>query len=263
MFFISCNKSSSNSSSTNLQNSNLSTTVHTTADSPVYSYEIVNSWPHDPKAFTQGLVFFNGTLFESTGLEGSSSLRQVQIETGKVLRKIDISSKYFAEGLTLFQNKLFQLTWTSKKGFIYDPNSFQQTGEFSYNGEGWGLTNDDESLIMSDGSNQLRFLDPNDFRVKRVVKVFYKNQPVLNLNELEYIKGEIYANIWQSDYIVRIDPKTGTVIGTIDLRGLLPKKERSDTVDVLNGIAYDKEHDRIYVTGKLWPKLFEIRLKKK
>jgi glutaminyl-peptide cyclotransferase len=258
--FSSCNGSSTNNQSTN----SISPSTPSVVQEPIlYTYQIVNSWPHDPKAFTQGLVFKDGFIFESTGLNGSSSLRQVELETGRVIRKVNVPSEYFAEGLTLFQDKFYQLTWTSQKGFIYDFKSFQQIGDFSYNGEGWGLTSDDESLIMSDGSNQLRFLDPTDLRVKKVIKVFYKNSPLTNLNELEYIKGEVYANVWQEDVIVRLDPQSGTVLGIVDLRGLLPTKEKTDTVDVLNGIAYDSERNRIFVTGKMWPKIFEIQIKKK
>jgi glutamine cyclotransferase len=229
----------------------------------VYTFEVVNVWPHDSAAFTQGLAFHNGALFESTGLRGASSLRQVELQTGKILQKVNVPSEYFAEGLTIFQGRIFQLTWQSQRGFIYDLGSFQLQGEFSYSGEGWGLTNDGESLILSDGTHQLRFLDPSNFKTQKVLGVYYQDQPLRDLNELEYIKGEIYANIWHQDVIARIDPRSGKILGWIDLAGLLPASERRDAEAVLNGIAYDQAGDRLFVTGKKWPKLFEIRLKKR
>jgi glutamine cyclotransferase len=230
---------------------------------PVYTFKIRKSFPHDPAAFTQGLVLQDGALFESTGLYGSSSLRKVDLQTGRVLRKIDVPAQYFAEGMTIFQGKIFQLTWKAHKGFTYDPESFEKTGEFPYEGEGWGLTHDDQFLIMSDGTNQIRFLDPSNFKVVRTIKVFDAARPLMEINELEYIKGEIYANIWQTNRIARIAPASGEVLEWIDLDGLLQIKDNSQPVDVLNGIAYDEAKDRLFVTGKLWPKLFEIQLKKK
>lgn len=230
---------------------------------PIYTFEVVNAWPHDRAAFTQGLEFYQGGLYESTGQYGASSVRQVELQTGRVLRQFDVPRQYFAEGLTIFQGKLFQLTWQSHKGFIYDPHNFGPLGEFHIEGEGWGLTHDDRSLIMSDGTNQIRFLDPVNYTTVKSIKVFDGDQPLMQLNELEYIKGEIYANIWKTDWIVRLDPETGKILGWIDLKNLLPESERSTVVDVLNGIAYDEAHDRLFVTGKLWPKIFEIRLKKR
>jgi glutamine cyclotransferase len=230
---------------------------------PVYTFKVRKSFPHDPTAFTQGLVFQDGALFESTGLYGASSLRKVDLETGRVLKKIEVPAEYFAEGMTIFQGKIFQLTWKAHKGFTYDLKSFEKTGEFAYEGEGWGLTHDDQFLIMSDGTNQLRFLDPSSFKVVRTIKVFDAARPLMELNELEYIKGEIYANIWQTNRIARIAPASGEVLGWIDLDGLLKIEDNSQPVDVLNGIAYDEASDRLFVTGKLWPKLFEIQLKKK
>ncbi|HVG31921.1 MAG TPA: glutaminyl-peptide cyclotransferase [Pyrinomonadaceae bacterium] len=230
---------------------------------PVYTFEVVNAWPHDTSAYTQGLEIHGGALYESTGQYGASSLRQVELQTGRVLRRIDVPRQYFAEGLTVFQGKLYQLTWQSHKGFVYDPNSFQSLGEFHIETEGWGLTHDERSLIMSDGTNQIRFLNPVNYTTEKSIKVFDGDHPLTQLNELEYIKGEIYANIWKTDWIVRIDPETGKILGWIDLKNLLPLGERSADTDVLNGIAYDEAHDRLFVTGKLWPKLFEIRLKKR
>ena len=227
-----------------------------------YGYEVLNTWPHDPNAFTQGLVFSDGRLIESTGQEGRSSLRRVELETGKVLQRVDVPSPYFAEGLTLLNGKLFQLTWQHKRGFVYDAESFEKTGDFTYTGEGWGLTTDGKSLILSDGSNQIRFINPETFQVTRSITVLDGRSPINELNELEYVQGEIFANIWHDDRIARIDPATGRVTGWINLAGLLRPNEVTDEEAVLNGIAYDPNGNRIFVTGKLWPKLFEIRLKR-
>jgi glutamine cyclotransferase len=226
-----------------------------------YGYEVVHVFPHDPNAFTQGLEFQDGKLLESTGQEGRSSLRRVELETGKVLQKVDVPNPFFAEGLTLLKGKIYQLTWQQEKGFIYDPESLAKLGTFAYQGEGWGLTNDGESLILSDGSNHIRFLDPNNFQVRKTIAVLDGRIPVNEINELEYVRGEIYANIWHKDQIARIDPATGKINGWIDLTGLLAPGEVADEEAVLNGIAYDDARDRLFVTGKLWPKLFEIRLK--
>jgi glutamine cyclotransferase len=238
----------------------------TTANKPEatvlkYGYEIVNTWPHDKDAYTQGLVFQGGILLESTGQEGKSSLRRVETETGKVLKKINVPRPYFAEGIAYFKGKIYQLTWQHQLGFIYDAESFEKLGEFSYRGEGWGLTSDRESLIMSDGTNRLRFLNPENFQVNRTISVMDGNAPVGSLNELEYVQGEIYANIWHQERVARIEPQTGRVVGWIDLTGLRSLSDVHDNEAVLNGIAYDESKDRLFVTGKLWPKLFEIRLK--
>ncbi len=226
-----------------------------------YSYEIVNSFPHDRSAFTEGLVFINGRLYESTGLNGQSTLREVDLTTGAVVREIALPSQYFGEGLTVLGDKAYQLTWQNQQGFVYDLATFKQVGQFTYTGEGWGLTTDGHSLIMSDGTSQLRFLDPATFALQRTVTVANQGQPVKEINELEYIKGEIYANVWQTDYVLRIDPATGRVQGVIDFRDLLPPAERAPDTDVLNGIAYDPAGDRLFVTGKRWPKLFEVKLR--
>ena len=237
------------------------------AEPPVYTYEIVNTYPHDPKCFTQGLVFNNGIFYESSGLNeafgGHSNLRKVEVQTGKVLKSTNVPEPYFAEGLTLFQGQLFQLTWQDQKGFIYDRESFASQGEFHYTGEGWGLTQDGKSLIMSDGSHQLRFFDPANFKELRRISVYYQGRPMTKLNELEFIKGEIFANVWQEDIVLRIDPSDGRVLGIVDLSGILKSEDHNPDADVLNGIAYDPEQDRLFVTGKRWPKLFEIRLRKK
>ena len=226
------------------------------ADEPVDSYQIINQYPHDPGAFTQGLVFEGGRLFESTGLYGSSSLREVDLQTGTVLQIVSVPAQYFAEGMTIFQGKIFQVTWQSQIGFIYDPDTFALLGQFSYAGEGWGLTHDAENLILSDGTNRIRFLDPDTFQIVRSIDVFNsQSQPLMNINELEYINGEIYANVWLTNLIVRIDPETGAILGWIDLTGLLPA---GTPADVLNGIAYDATTGHLLVTGKLGPWLFEI-----
>ncbi len=230
---------------------------------PVYSYEVVNSWPHLKGHFTQGLVYHDGKLYESTGRYGSSQLCRVDLKTGEVKKKVDVDQQYFAEGMTIFGDRIFQLTWQAHKGFIYDLKDFKQLGEFVYEGEGWGLTNDSQSLIMSDGTNKLRFIDPQTFTVLRTIAVYDHSQPLLDLNELEYVKGEIYANIWHSDRIVCIDPGSGKIIAWIDLTGLRRPEDNDDSDNVLNGIAYDDKNDRLFVTGKRWSKLYEIRLVKK
>jgi glutaminyl-peptide cyclotransferase len=228
---------------------------------PVYTYEVVHVWPHQRTAFTQGLVFLDGALLESTGLEGQSSLRRVDLQTGNVIQRVEVPPGYFAEGLAALEGKLFQLTWQNRKGFVYDLHSFRLESEFGYAGEGWGLTTDGHWLIMSGGTDQIRFLDPKTFKDERRISVKALGQPVYRLNELEYVKGEIFANIWGTDQVVRIDPVTGEVVGLIDFTGLLPPQDRDENTDVLNGIAYDSSGDRLFVTGKRWPKLFEVRLK--
>ncbi|MFH0925484.1 MAG: glutaminyl-peptide cyclotransferase [bacterium] len=228
----------------------------------IYSYNVINAWPHDPEAFTQGLIFFKGHLYESTGLNGRSSLRKVDLKTGKILKKIDLPQQYFAEGLTVFRGKVFQLTWLSERGFVYNLKDFTLLNDFFYKGEGWGLTHDEQYLIKSNGTNQLQFIRTTDFKIMRTIDVFYQGLPLNNLNELEYIKGEIFANVWQTDLIVRIAPDSGRILGVINLEGLLTLADKGHThpVDVLNGIAYDEKNDRIFVTGKLWPRVFEVKL---
>jgi glutaminyl-peptide cyclotransferase len=227
---------------------------------PRYSYSVVHVFPHDPLAFTQGLEYVDGFLYEGTGLNGRSSVRKVKLETGEVLQHRDLAPEYFGEGITIWKSNLIELTWQSHVGFVYDRASFSPARTFSYTGEGWGLTHDDRSLIMSDGSASLRFLDPATFAEKRRVQVTDAGAPVVELNELEYVKGEVLANVWKTHLIARIAPESGRVLGWIDLRGLLPAGDASGA-DVLNGIAYDAAHDRLFVTGKLWPKLFEIKIK--
>lgn len=226
----------------------------------VLEYSVVKSWPHDRGAFTQGLILRDGFFYESTGLNGRSSVRKVKPETGEVVQHETVPREYFAEGLTDWKGKLIQLTWQSGKAFVYDLKTFKREGEFAYSGEGWGITHDDKRLIMSDGSASLRFLDPKSYQQTGNLEVTYQGKPLANLNELEFVRGRIFANVWQSNSIVVIDPASGRVTAQINLAGLLSADDRAVPVDVLNGIAYDASKDRLFVTGKLWPKVFEIKL---
>jgi glutamine cyclotransferase len=230
---------------------------------PVYTYKVVNSWPHHTGSFTQGLVFHDGYMYESTGQYGSSVLCRIELESGKIKKKVELDKEYFAEGMTIFGDKVYQLTWQSQRGFVYELKNFKRVVEFTYEGEGWGLTNDGQSLIMSDGTHKLRFLDPRTFRVLRTLEVYDHGQPLMQLNELEYVKGEIYANIWHSEKIVRIDPASGKILAWIDLTGLRKPEDGEHTDNVLNGIAYDEKTDRLFVTGKRWTRVYEIQLIKK
>jgi len=223
-----------------------------------YTYDIVNVYPHDENAFTQGLIFENGVLYESTGLCGYSTLRRVELETGNILQFYALPSQFFGEGITIFDEKIIQLTWKSNKGFVYDKYSFDLLQEFDYPTEGWGITHNGSHLIMSDGTATLYFIDPETFEKVGQVEV-HDNSPVTELNELEYIQGKVYANIWKEEKIAIIDPQTGQVKGWIDLTGI-QDLENSDTNNVLNGIAYDAKEDRLFVTGKRWSQLFEIKL---
>ncbi len=230
------------------------------AGPPTFTYEVIHAYPHDRAAFTQGLVYLDGFFYEGTGLNGKSSLRKVKIETGEVVQQRALPEQYFGEGITDWNNELVQLTWQAQTGFIYDRAGFDFKRTFRYSGEGWGLTHDGTRIIMSDGSSTLRFWNPATMEETASLQVVDGATPVSNLNELEYVKGEIYANIWQTDRIARISPTTGHVTGWIDLQGLLSEADRAIPVDVLNGIAYDAQHERLFVTGKLWPKVFEIKL---
>lgn len=262
--FSACNGTANNS------NVKPNTNKTTSSAVPVYTYEIVNTYPHDSKAFTQGLIYYNGVFYEGTGgrkkdNEGfSSSLRKVEIETGKVLQKIELSDPYFGEGITIFGDKIYQITWTERTCFVYDMD-FNKLKEFSYAGDGWGLTHDGTNLIMSDGTHVIRVVNPENFQTIRTIVVLDENgKTVSQLNELEYVKGEIWANIWRTGVIVRIDPATGKLLGRIDLEQLEKQVQKDDDdADVLNGIAYDAATERIFVTGKLWKKLFEIKVKPK
>jgi glutaminyl-peptide cyclotransferase len=232
------------------------------APAPTWGYQVVRSYPHDRGAFTQGLIFRDGAFYEGTGLNGQSGIRKVKLETGEVLQAQPLASEYFGEGITDWNGQIIQITWQSEVGFVYDMKTFQQTKRWTYTGEGWGLTHDDTRLIMSDGSSQLRFIDPATLKETGRITVRDANGPVERLNELEYINGEIFANVWTTDRIARISPKDGRVTGWIDLSGLLSTAERA-TTDVLNGIAYDAAGDRLFVTGKRWPRIFEIKLVKR
>lgn len=227
---------------------------------PAAGYQVVHVFPHDRNAFTQGLIYLDGFMYEGTGLAGKSSVRKAELATGKVLQEYALPAVYFGEGLTNWGSDLLQLTWTSNTGFVYDRASLKVKRSFSYTGEGWGLTNDGRRLILSDGTDTLRFLDPLNFKETGSLKVRDQVRPVRQLNELEFVRGEIWANVWQTDRIARISPQTGDVLGWIDLRGLLSAGEVSSADAVLNGIAYDSKTDRVFVTGKLWPKIFEIKI---
>ena len=227
---------------------------------PVDTYRVVKVYPHDPSAYTQGLIYRDGFLYESTGLNGSSSLRKVRLETGEVVQQRRIDRAHFAEGLADWNDQLVQLTWQSNVAFVYELASFAPRRTLSYSGEGWGLTHDGKRFILSDGTNQLRFLDPETFRELGRVTVVDGQTPVRDLNELEYVRGEIYANVWHTDRIARISPETGRVVRWIDLRGLMSGGVKLDAEAVLNGIAHDPARKSLFVTGKLWPRLFEIEV---
>ncbi|MBB6099264.1 glutamine cyclotransferase [Deinobacterium chartae] len=246
--------------------------AQTTASVPVYGYRIVKSYPHDPKAFTQGLLYDAGYLFEGTGQYGQSQLRRVELRSGKVLQKRDLPADVFGEGLAKVSNRLIQLSWTNRRGFVWDAKTFAPLHEFTHDTEGWGLTSDGRRLILSDGSDTLYFLDPQTYKVTGRVRVRDGGKPVDQLNELEYIDGEVWANVWQTDRIARIDPASGRVTAWVDLSGLrqtaLAGVLSSMSFDefnnaVLNGIAYDPQGKRLFVTGKLWPRLYHIELVKK
>ena len=232
------------------------------AQPAIYGYQVLNVFPHDPTAFTQGLVYQDGIFYEGTGLRGQSTLRRVDPATGEVLQGVRLPDQYFGEGIAVLGDRLYQLTWQENTGFIYDKASFELLGTWNYAGEGWGLTTDGQRLIMSDGSHELRFLDPVTMQeLGRVAVLDGDGLPVTRLNELEWVEGEVWANVWQTDRIARIDPASGRLLGWIDLTGLLPAEDRAaQRVDVLNGIAYDAARDRVFVTGKWWPKLFEIQV---
>lgn len=281
LFAVSCktetpvNRPNTNVTSTNSNVNSNGNTASTKTPLTTYGYEIVNKYKHDSNAFTQGLVFHDGFFYESDGQYGESTLRKVEPETGKVLQKVGLGKNYFAEGLTFFNDKLYQITWQENTAFVYDLD-FKLIKEIKYAGEGWGLTHDDKNLILSDGTHVIRFVDPETFQTVRTITVMRENgQPLMDINELEYVKGEIWANVWHSEninlpnHIARIDPQTGKLLGWIDLNGISPddsqykKTGTDDGEKVLNGIAYDEATDRIFVTGKRWSNLYEIKLKAK
>jgi glutamine cyclotransferase len=226
---------------------------------PVLGYTVQKAYPHDPEAFTQGLEYWRGYLYESTGLNGRSSIRKVELESGKIIRQRAVPRAYFGEGITLWKSALIELTWQSQIAFVYDRETFEPLHTFSYMGEGWGLTHDATDLIMSDGTAELRFLDPGTFKERRRITVTDGGRPVTRLNELEYVKGQVFANIWTTDRVARVDPVSGRVLAWIDLSGLMSGRGSVSADAVLNGIAYDEARDRLFVTGKLWPNLFEIK----
>ncbi|MGO8829225.1 MAG: glutaminyl-peptide cyclotransferase [Steroidobacteraceae bacterium] len=230
---------------------------------PLYGYDIVHTYPHDPTAFTEGLFYLDGYLYESTGLEQHSSIRKVRLETGEVVQKLDVPAQYFGEGIVNWKNHLISLTWKSHVGFVRDLATYNVQRQFQYEGEGWALTQDGKQILMSDGTPEIRLLNPQTMKPSGRIQVTLDGRPVNNINELEWVKGEIYANVWQTNVILRIDPHTGDVVGLVNLAGLLSASEVvTGQTDVLNGIAYDAKADRLFVTGKNWPKLFEIRLRK-
>lgn len=227
---------------------------------PEYGFEIVHQFPHDPAAFTQGFAYYNGYFYEGTGRNGSSYLRQERIESGEILRQVDLPEQYFGEGITIVGHEVFQLTWLAQMGFVYTLNDFRKLRTFSYPGEGWGLATDGRQIFMSDGTAEIRVLNPATMKELRRIKVHEGTRPILQLNELEFVEGEIFANVWQTNRIARISPRTGEVVGWIDLTGLLSPIYHVEPEGVLNGIAYDQKSKRLFVTGKLWPRIFEIRL---
>jgi glutaminyl-peptide cyclotransferase len=225
-----------------------------------YTFTVVQSFPHDSEAFTQGLVYHDGFLYEGTGLQGRSSLRKVRLEAGEVVQRLDLPYEYFGEGIAIVRDQILQLTWKSQVGFVYDLRTFQRLRQFSYAGEGWGLTSKRAEVYMSDGGSDIRVLDASTLSEKRRIHVHDGPKAIDQLNELEYVEGQIFANIWQTNRIARISPQTGDVVGWIDLSGLLSPMYQLERGAVLNGIAYDSLRKRLFVTGKLWPRVFEIRL---
>ncbi len=235
-------------------------TARKAAPVPVYGYQVVHVYPHDRGAFTEGLEYHDGFLYESTGLNRRSSVRKVKLETGEVVQHIPVADQYFGEGITILGDEIVQLTWQTQVGFVYAKNDFHLLRQFTYKGEGWALTHNATSVFMDDGTDEIRIWDPKTLAERRRIKVHDGARSINNINELEYVEGELYANIWQTDRIVRISPLTGAVTGWIDMSGLLSPMYRNGSEDVLNGIAYDSVHKRLFVTGKLWPNLFEIKL---
>lgn len=266
IFMFSCeNKPANNkmqNASNNGQPANTATATAKTLQN--YTYEIVKKYPHDSKAFTQGLIVKDGVFYEGTGGRKSdsfhSSLRKVEIESGKVLQKKDLAPEIFGEGITVFNDKIYQITWQENTCFVYDLN-FNLLKEFKYQGEGWGITHDDTNLIMSDGTHVIRYLNPENFETVRTLTVLENGKPLMEINELEYIKDEIWANVWQTGFIYRIDPKSGNVIGKIDFTKLADEVQKDEeNSDVLNGIAYDAQNDKIFITGKLWKNIYEVKI---
>jgi glutamine cyclotransferase len=251
------------------KNNKANIAVRTAEKVPIYTYEIARTYPHDTNSFTQGLVVHNGFFYESAGEYGKSNLRKVEIETGKVLQRFDLAREYFAEGMTILNDKIYQITWQEQTAFVYDLN-FKLLKEFRYAGQGWGLTHDGTNLLLSDGTHIIRVVNPENFETIRTIIVRDENgKPLMNLNELEYVNGEIWANIWHSEnigkpnHIARISPADGKLLGWIDLNGISPESKETNSEKTLNGIAYDASSDRLFVTGKLWNKIYEVKIKLK
>jgi glutaminyl-peptide cyclotransferase len=240
----------------------LAASAHAQSSIPIYGYAVVRTYPHDTKAYTEGFFYLDGFLYESTGTEGESFIHKLDLESGKVLQHVELPPPDYGEGIVAWKNRLIQLTWQSQRGYIYDLKSFKRIGQFSYPGEGWALTHDDKHIYMSDGTPTIRVLDPETLKQVGKIDVTAMGRPLANLNELEWVKGKLYANVWLTHNIVQIDPSTGDVVGVINLTGLGPDpKDLADpSNDVLNGIAYDAKHDRLFVTGKRWPQIYEIKL---
>ncbi|MBX7169860.1 MAG: glutaminyl-peptide cyclotransferase [Pyrinomonadaceae bacterium] len=267
VFFISCGDKPANVA----PNKNTSTSPKPNAPLPISSFEVVRKYKHDGDAFTEGLFFYNGFLYESTGLDGKSDLRKVDIESGKVVQKVDLPKTSFGEGISMVNGKIYQLTWREGVCRVFDAETFKQIKEFKYPGDGWGMTTDGKNLIMTDSTHVIRFIDPETFETVKTLPVFRENgAPLMQINELEWIKGELWANIWHSEepeilgkpnYIVRIDPNNGKILGWVNLDGISPDDVKADPENTLNGIAYDEKNDRIFVTGKKWKNLYEIKLK--
>ena len=241
----------------------LSAAGQSTTKPAEYTFTVVHAFPHDSAAYTQGLAYDDGFLYEGTGRNGQSSLRRVNLETGAVLQRVELQPEFFGEGITIYKDRVFQLTWQSHICFVYDLTNFRQLRQFTYTGEGWGLAAGSGELFMSDGTSEIRVLDPETFREKRRIKVRDRSKPLDQLNELEFVEGQIFANVWHSNRIARISPETGAVVGWIDLAGLLSPVYHIEPEAVLNGIAYDASRKRLFVTGKLWPSVFEIKLSAK
>jgi len=241
----------------------LSLSIKSNSKPVAYRYAVVNTFPHDTHAYTQGLVFDGNTLYEGTGQRGISDLRIVDLKSGQVQKNVPLPEQFFGEGITILNDKIYQLTWQEQRGFVYNKKTMEKVGEFSYAGEGWGITTDGKMLYQSDGTNAIRIVDPSSLTEKGRIEVYDNVGAVEYLNELEFINGELWANIYQTDKIARIDPSTGKVLGYIDFSNLLPKSDYTEGTDVLNGIAYHKSSGKIYVTGKNWPKLFEVKVTKK
>ncbi len=277
LFFLilstACGNNQSRPNMNSTVNKTPANTVNTDSSLPVYTYEIVNTFRHDPKAFTEGLFFYNGFLYESTGQEGKSDLRKVELDSGKTVQQHKIPTDSFGEGATILNGKIYQLTWREGRGFVYEAETFKLLKEFTYAGEGWGLTNDGKNMFMTDSTHVIRVVDPETFQtVKTLVVLREDGKPLMQINELEYIKGELWANVWHSEepailgkpnYIARIDPNSGKLLGWIDLDGISPEDVERGPENTLNGIAYDAQNDRIFITGKNWKNLFEIKVKPK